>query len=138
MSIKLNCILLIDDDESVNFINQMVIEKLGCAEKVITCLNGMSAIEYLKSYEDGKHPQPDLMFLDINMPAMDGWEFLDAYQQLDKHQQSGVVIVMLTTSLDPEDKERAGRIPVINDFENKPLTIEKLQEILNRFFMKNT
>jgi CheY-like chemotaxis protein len=134
MKQKLNCILLIDDDEAANFINEMVIHEAGCAEKVVTVQSGIDAIEYLKSRENNAYPRPDLMFVDINMPAMNGWEFLEMYGTPDKQHQARVVIVMLTTSLNPDDAEKAKKIAEVDDFKNKPLTVDALKEILNHYF----
>jgi len=70
------------------------------------------------------------------MPAMDGWEFLDKYKNLNKEHQGNTIVVMLTTSLFPEDLTRAKEIPEISGFENKPLTSEKLDKILSSYFPK--
>ena len=110
MKQKLNCILLIDDDKPTNFINEVVIKQLDCAEKIVVVQNGSEALDYLKSKDDGEHPQPDLIFLDINMPAMNGWEFLEKYTELDKKQHGKVVVIMLTTSLNQDDEKKASGI----------------------------
>jgi len=127
---KLNCILLIDDDEAVNFIHSKLIKKSGCAKVVAIARNGLEALEFLTTKVDGKYPQPDLIFLDINMPVMNGWEFLDEYQELDKEQKGNELIVMLTTSLNPDDKEKAKKLANINEFHPKPLNLEHLNKIL--------
>lgn len=134
MEQKLKNILLVDDDEATNFIHRMVIKQSDCAENIVIKENGIDALNYLKSEINGKHPRPDLIFLDINMPAMDGWEFLDEYKALPKYQQANTVIVMLTTSLNPEDREKANNIPEISDFISKPLTIEKMNQVHANFF----
>jgi CheY-like chemotaxis protein len=68
------------------------------------------------------------------MPAMDGWEFLEEYKKLNEEQKGKVMIVMLTTSLFKEDKERAANVPGVSGFENKPLTKEKLESVMEVFF----
>lgn len=135
MKKKLNCVLLVDDDEGTNFINRFVIEKAGISERIVTVYNGKEAIEYLTNsgkYQDNgpDFPQPTLILLDINMPVMDGWEFLDAYHNLDENQKGKIVIVMLTTSFNPDDRERAEHDPEISGFRNKPLTKAMLDEII--------
>lgn len=136
MEQKLNCVLLIDDDEPTNFLNQLVIEKSGYAEQIKTVQSGQEALEYLRHSgpPDNSNPIPDLIFLDINMPAMNGWEFLQQYRHLNDEHKGKVMIVMLTTSLFPEDKQLATELPEISGFENKPLTREKLDRIMNDFF----
>jgi CheY-like chemotaxis protein len=137
MERKLNCVLLIDDDEPTNFLNQLVVESSGYTEQIKTAQSGEEALNYLVNSGENDNPSPDLIFLDINMPAMNGWEFLDKYRNLDDAKKSKVVIVMLTTSLFPEDKARAYEIPEISGFENKPLTKEKLDKIVADFFERN-
>jgi CheY-like chemotaxis protein len=131
---KLNCVLLIDDDEPTNFLHKYLIEKSGYAEKCVTLQNGEEALAYLKSKDDGEYPHPNLIFLDINMPGMNGWEFLEAYKDLDKVQQGDIVVVMLTTSLDPDDQIKADAIADIRDFRNKPLTIDAVEQIIRTHF----
>lgn len=132
MKDKLNCILLIDDDEAVNFIHTRVIEKSECANKVAIARNGQEGIEFLTTMVDGKYPKPDLIFLDINMPIMNGWEFLDEYEKLEKEQKGRELIVMLTTSLNPDDKVKAQKIANIDNFHSKPLSVEHLKAILEK------
>jgi len=132
MNKKLNCILLVDDDDAVNFIHNRVIHKSGCSSNVAVARNGQEAIVFLTTKVDGKYPQPDLIFLDINMPVMNGWEFLEEYEKLEQDQKGREIIVMLTTSLNPDDKEKAKNIPHINDFHAKPLSLDHLNSILEK------
>ena len=77
MKQKLNSILLIDDDIATNFIHTRLIKKTLVVDTIITKLNGEEAMEYLTTKKDGEYPQPELIFLDINMPVMNGWEFIE-------------------------------------------------------------
>ncbi|MBK5273213.1 MAG: response regulator [Bacteroidia bacterium] len=139
MKQKLNCILFIDDDEPTNFISKMLIEEANCAEHIEIAQSGQAALDFLVNNEhpaiNGKgFPCPDLIFLDINMPAMNGWEFLEKYNELDQQHKGNVITVMLTTSLNPEDRMKANENPEISRFETKPLTSEKLNRILREYF----
>lgn len=134
MKSKLNCILLIDDDETTNYVNTILINKADCAEEVKSVTSGHAALEYLKSIDsDGQHPQPDLIFLDINMPVMNGWEFIEEYHQLLPEQRGQVLVWMLSTSDNPADRERAEKLGS-DGFMAKPLTISKLMDVVRRYF----
>lgn len=135
MKRKLNCILLIDDDEPTNFLNRMVIEEVDCTERIETMQSARDALKYLTNAKpNGDYPRPDLVFLDINMPAMDGWEFLEKYDQLPEAQKAKIIVVMLTTSFNPEDELKAHKIAGIAGFRNKPLTAEVLTQLLKQHF----
>lgn len=140
MKKKLKCILLVDDDEATNFLNTMFLEEADVTENINTVLNGKEALEYLtctgeySNIDTTSFPQPELILLDINMPVMDGWEFIQAYRHLPKHQKAKTIIAMLTTSLNPEDRSKADEITEINAFESKPLSLEKISEIMEEYF----
>jgi len=136
---KLNSVLLIDDDMATNFISKMIIKKVGITDHIETVLNGKQALDYLTNSgqyqkKDNVFPRPMLILLDINMPVMDGWEFAEAFEKLDENQKVGIIIIMLTSSLNPDDKEKASNFKAISGFHNKALTIEGLTSIMNTFF----
>ncbi|WP_281227718.1 response regulator [Flavobacterium aquiphilum] len=136
---KLNSVLLIDDDMATNFISKMIIKKAGITDHIETVLNGKQALDYLTNSgqyqkEDNIFPQPMLILLDINMPVMDGWEFAEAFEKLDENQKGHIIIVMLTSSLNPDDREKASNFKAISGFQNKALTLEGLTSIMNTFF----
>ena len=128
---KLKCILLVDDDTEDNEFHKMVIEEMNITERIEIALNGLEALNFLK---EENQTAPDIIFLDVNMPKMNGWEFLEEYHKLTREQKAKVVIIMLTTSLNPADKKRAEQFPDITDFNSKPLTEEMMNEILARYF----
>lgn len=137
MSTTLNCILVIDDDEPTNFFNQMILEESGCTRHIKIMQSGQEALDYLSvctqpGCDENEYPRPDLILLDINMPVMNGWEFLEEYKKYNT--ECYAKIVMLTTSLFPEDKIKAEETPEISGFENKPLTDEKLKAVLKKYF----
>jgi CheY-like chemotaxis protein len=150
MSIRLNCILLIDDDEPTNFLNRMTLEQVGCTRHIRVAQSGQEALDYLhacghvnrsggrrgeaQDSVEERQPRPDLIFLDINMPAMDGWEFLEKYRLLPPAQKADIVLIMLTTSLNPDDELRTRTIPEVSGFENKPLGQEQLDQLLTKYF----
>ena len=142
MERKLTCILFIDDDEPTNFLNKMIAEELGYADHVQVAFSGQEALHYLTNsgpFENGSEdfPRPELIFLDINMPGMDGWEFLDRYKNLPSPQKGHVVMVMLTTSLNPDDEKAASKHSEISGFEHKPLERVNLEKIIRTCFPDN-
>lgn len=134
MKNKLSCILLVDDSEPTNFLHKRAINKAECAEKICVAKNGQEALDYLDKCQRGNETTPDMIFLDINMPIMDGWQFLEEYRKLDAEFTKDILlIIMLTTSLNTEDADRAAE-KEITEFLNKPLTAEMLEIILKKNF----
>ncbi|KOY87516.1 hypothetical protein AD998_16460 [bacterium 336/3] len=129
MNKKINSILLIDDDEPTNFLHELVIKKSNCVENCVVMPGGQKALDYLHV---GKIP--NLIFLDINMPAMNGWEFLEAFRNTNISQKDEIVIIMLTTSLNPDEEEKSKSFKEVQDFKRKPLTNTMLQEIIEKHF----
>ncbi|SMG48303.1 CheY chemotaxis protein or a CheY-like REC (receiver) domain [Marivirga sericea] len=135
MKKKLNCILLIDDDEATNFLHKSILEEADISEKIIVRENGEEAINFLTArLDDHNYPQPDLIFLDINMPVLDGWQFLQKYKKLPPQAKGKIVLFMLTTSLNPADRKRAEGESNVNGFKTKPLDEAMIDEILNEFY----
>tara|TARA_R110001592_G_scaffold6045_16_gene32866 strand:- start:8107 stop:8535 length:429 start_codon:yes stop_codon:yes gene_type:complete len=131
---KLKHVLLIDDCKATNYIHKLVIEKYGFAETITEFMNGSEAIDYLSAISRRRDTAPELIFLDLNMPVLNGWEFLEQYTLLPVEHQAGAVVVMLTTSLNPDDEARAAAIAGVKAFASKPLTLEKIDEILAEFY----
>lgn len=134
----LNCILLIDDDPATNFLNKLVIEDAALGAYIKITEGGQEALEYLtctgRYSNETKYPQPGIILLDINMPGMNGWEFMEEYKKLPDEQKGKILLVMLTTSLNPDDRKRAGMIEDIEDFVSKPLSPEALKKILETHY----
>jgi len=128
---QLNCIMLIDDNRIDNFFHERVIKKCNGAQTVIAKESGEEALDHLQA-NDGR-VQPEVIFLDINMPGMTGWEFIEHYKMLDKSLQNAMIVVMLTTSENPDDKARAKMHGILADFKSKPLTKEMLEEVTESY-----
>ena len=131
---KLGCILLIEDDDTINFYNQFLIENLNLAEEIVVAKNGKEGIDYLEKAGKGHATSPDLILLDINMPVMNGFEFIEEYEQLPEDWKSKILVVMLTTSLHEDDMNRAKQHPVIAEYFFKPLLEQRLGELVEKYF----
>jgi CheY-like chemotaxis protein len=126
---KLGFILLVDDNADDNFYHERIIRKNNGAEKVLSFTDPAEALRFLRS-RTAQDPGPQLIFLDINMPGMNGIEFLNEYRK----QENRAVVVMLTTSENPDDMRKASATGVISDFKTKPLSKEMLADIVSRHF----
>jgi CheY-like chemotaxis protein len=131
MKKKLNCILLVDDDPDDNMYHQIILDEMNIAHRIDVALNGLDALAYLKN---NKLEAPEIIFLDLNMPKMNGWEFLEHYKHLNKEQKARVVLVILTTSANPDHIKKAKEIEEVTGFETKPLTKQMLHNLLNKHF----
>ncbi|WP_268034720.1 response regulator [Algoriphagus sp. PAP.12] len=126
-----DAIFLVDDDPINNLINKRLLGKVGIAENIYEFLEGSEALGYL---EDSQTPQEVLIFLDINMPVMNGWEFLDAY--LEKLPERKDKIVILSSSIDFQDRQKAMEYEVVLGFLEKPLTMDKIHHQVAEFLEK--
>ncbi|SMB81456.1 response regulator receiver protein [Hymenobacter roseosalivarius DSM 11622] len=132
---QLPCVLLVDDDETTNYLNRLLLERLGVAARILVAPNGRQALDLLPEHcpEPGAPTCPVLILLDINMPVMNGFEFLEAYAQLPPARRGASVVLMLTTSLNPRDAERLRTLPVAGTIA-KPLSKAKVAQLLHEHF----
>jgi CheY-like chemotaxis protein len=134
---KLTCALLVDDDQTTNYLNQLLLKRLAVTNKILVALNGQEALALVEEHcQHATEECPALILLDVKMPVMDGFAFLEAYNQLALTHQQAVIIVMLTTSLHPQDVDRIEKLNIAG-FLNKPLTEGKINEVLEKHFNRH-
>jgi len=123
-------VLLVDDDEINNFISIKLIKKALLNTEIIACLNGKYAIDQLVEIQR-KDPAklPDYILLDINMPIMNGWEFLDEYKRLNIDPTGKSKIFIISSSVFSNDINKARSYPLVKDFISKPLNVDKIREL---------
>ena len=124
---KIN-LLIIDDDDINIFIIRKIVEKTGFKVNMVSKSNGQLAADYLEEIADQKELFPHLILIDINMPVLNGWEFLEAYDRLNISHK--VDMYMLSSSVYENDIEKAKTYKTIKGFISKPLSIERLSELL--------
>lgn len=135
---QLDLILLVDDDETTNFVNKRLLTNMKVAKDIIAVNNGKEALEFLKIACGPDAPEgfvcPDLIFLDIKMPVMDGFSFLEEYQKEGLDQLDHVIIMMLTSSASFYDLERLKNYSKVKKHISKALTEAEVRAILREYF----
>ncbi|MGV3640278.1 MAG: response regulator [Adhaeribacter sp.] len=127
---KKSQILLIDDNLTTIRLNKMVIEKVEDSAEILTATDGRVALNLLQDCEQEGLPFPNLIFVDLKMPAMDGLEFFEKFRDLFRSRLADTKVVMLTTSLNYEDLQKA-MAAGITHYLNKPLTTMKVKEVFS-------
>lgn len=121
-------IAIVDDDTIFQFTTKVKIEKLELAESIEIYNDGEEIFEFLKDAEEDE--LPEILLLDINMPIVDGWDFLELYASIPDEVKSKIKIYMLSSSINPVDLEKAENHPHISKYITKPISDTVLQEIL--------
>jgi CheY-like chemotaxis protein len=135
MSVNLNHIVLVDDNETTSFLNNRLLGRLAVADRVSTFSRADEAFEQLWGSANGSSsaPAPDLVFVDLKMPGVSGFEFLELYNALPQPVQDKTVMAVLTTSMHGADTARVAKYPNV-EYLTKPLTEEKMLKLLEKRF----
>lgn len=126
----INLVALIDDDEIFKFIGSKIIESTNLVNRIKTFSNGEEAIKFLKSNSKSPDLLPEIILLDLNMPIMDGFEFLKKYIMLEPKLGKKITIYVVSSSISPTDIARINQIQAVTDYIVKPITKEKFEKIV--------
>ena len=124
-------VLLIDDDAIYQFVSRKTLEATGHAEKISICSNGEEALHFLEKNRYDLNELPDVILLDVNMPVMNGWEFLEAYQSLKPQLSKEIHVFLVTSSMNEQDRDFSRRYDCVEDYIVKPLDRVKVTELLS-------
>lgn len=124
-------ICIIDDDEIYIFLMKKSFTALGINQEIISFLNGADALEELLQLKNNQEELPGIILLDINMPIMDGWEFLNEFRKIQSENSTKIPIYIVSSSIANEDIEKSKSYPEIIDYLSKPLELETLVSIIN-------
>lgn len=127
MNDSLNSILLIDDDPMVHFLNEKVVQKSGYTVDTISLSGAQKALELIEKESIGL---PSLIFLDLNMPGLSGWDFLERFAKIPLQKRKGITIIILSTSENPRDQARAEQSSLVKQYITKPLSKNLLRQIV--------
>jgi len=122
-------ILLVDDNEIDNFINERIITSSGFAENVVVKFSADAALDYLREISSNPGLIPDFIFLDLNMPVKDGFGFLNDYSQISEQVRNKSKVIVLSSSISPDDINRASVNPYVYKYLNKPLSEKYLEAV---------
>ena len=120
---------IVDDDNLYQFGMKRMLYHLTIETEIMQFYNGLQAIEYLQQHKDKKNSLPDIIFLDINMPVMNGWQFLDKFINMRLHPDKLITIYMVTSSVDNAEILKAASYKEIKNYIIKPISIASLQDV---------
>jgi two-component system, chemotaxis family, chemotaxis protein CheY len=126
-------VALVDNDFIFQFTTTRIIESTKIAQNVIHFENGLEALLFLKNNATHSESLPDILFLDVNMPIVDGWMFLQEFASIKTSLSKTIRIYMVSSSVDPRDIKRAKTFEDVVDFISKPITSERFAELLKSF-----
>ncbi|MFN6945767.1 MAG: response regulator [Cytophagaceae bacterium] len=127
---KINTLYLVDDDSIFQFLTSKIIKDTQLVDQLKIFSNGLEAINFLKSVSGDPEKLPEIILLDLAMPIMDGWQFLEEYMLLQPRLGKKIVIYIVSSSIDPSDLQRAASINAVTDYVVKPISKAKLIELI--------
>lgn len=128
----LKTLTIVDDDDIFVFLTTKIIEQTNLVDLIKVFGNGLDAINFLKENKNNVDALPDIILLDLNMPIMNGWQFLEEYNKLNPTIGKKITIYICSSSISPDDITRAKTISEVSDYIIKPITKDKLIDLIKK------
>jgi CheY-like chemotaxis protein len=128
--IRISTICIVDDDQVYQITTKKMLQRIASTNNILVFSDGTEAFQYLSEMISNKDALPDVIFLDINMPLMNAWEFLDAYAEIKPHLPKSITIYVISSSISDTDIERARQIEHVKDYFVKPITMDQYETML--------
>lgn len=126
-------VLFVDDDPITLMLCKMVIKKASFSNEIVTAKNGQEALKYYDTLKVANSiNKPQLIFLDLNMPVMDGWDFLEGFMADEYSDFHDSKVIILSSTIDPEDLEKSRKYPMVIEFLSKPISKEMLEYLKDK------
>ena len=127
---KVNTVCIVDDDQIYQVTSKKMIERINATNNILIFSNGEEAFHFLLQTVSDTDALPDIIFLDVNMPYMDGWQFLEAFETIKFRLPKKITIYVISSSVSETDIQRAKKIPAVKDYYIKPISIDQYSEML--------
>jgi CheY-like chemotaxis protein len=131
----MNKILIVDDDPIVPILLKRQIDSFAESYKIDVAENGKNAIDIIDGCQEDIQCVPDFIFLDINMPLMNGFDFLEEWETRNINTLKNVAIIILSSSVDPRDKQRAAKFSSVSEFRSKPLMNQDVRDLFDKYLI---
>jgi CheY-like chemotaxis protein len=128
---KVEILCVIDDDEIYTFTIKRIIKAADITEKTLFFENGQAALDFFTANKNNPTVLPELVLLDLNMPVLDGWQFLERFVTLVPHLDKKITVYIVSSSIDEADYRRAAAIEQVSDFMVKPVSVQQLKELVS-------
>ena len=127
-------VFVVDDDDIYQFTIKVTLRSIPAVQSTSTFADGAEALEYIVVHQNEEDKLPDIIFLDINMPVMDGFQFMEEFVELLPSLQKSIKVYMVSSSMDPKDIKKAKRFEEISDYLIKPLNSKDIKEIIAKLW----
>lgn len=127
---KVRICCIIDDDPIFIYGTKRIMKEVSFSDTIFEYYNGQEALEGLSEISESGEPMPEVIFLDLNMPIMNGWEFLEEFDKLPIHSEKKIIIYIVSSSVDPRDLERVKDFRQVDNYILKPITPNDLAAVL--------